>query len=58
VNKTAKLSSHFDADLIEKIDINKEDPKVKARIIENDKAGSEDHPKKSSEGLCSKCIIC
>jgi len=59
-NQQAKLSKNYDDDkLIEKIDINANDPKVKEVIKANDEKAKneESFPKKTTEGFCSKCII-
>jgi len=51
-NKSGKLTN----DLIERIDTTKDDPKVKAKIQENEKNSNPEIPSKR-EGTCAKCLI-
>jgi len=60
-NQQAKLSKNYEDDkLIERIDINANDPKVKEVIRANDEKARTNEslsPKKTTEGFCSKCMI-
>lgn len=57
MHRGSKASKRLDTDLIDKIDTNRQDPKVKAKIEENDKKSQQNLPTRTSEGFCTKCLI-